>query len=481
MRISKKLRKIISIAVLIGTAMLICSCTEKTYADGSYTIEVSIEGGSGRASVTTPAPLTIEDGLVNVKIEWSSPYYDYMILDDETYYPVNDDGNSVFLLPVTLGQESLEVVADTTAMSQPYEINYVLTFDWNSLVEASYSHTDGAEAENEYAEGFSVIKYDDGCRLITIDDEKFLIREEGCSAVEDGAVIIEKNPENIYAASSSVPDLFRAIDALENIKCVSTESSDWYIEDIKNLMDGGDIEYIGKYSAPDYEKLLALKVSLAIENTMIYHSPEIKEEIEKLGINVIVEKSSYESHPLGRLEWIKLYGIILDKEEEAESFFTEEVQKVENLETAETDGKSVAFFYVTSNGIVNVRKSGDYIPKMIEMAGGSYVLDGLTGDDNALSTMNMDMESFYDAAKDADIIIYNSTITGELSGVDDLLALSSVFADFKAVQEGNVWCMPASTFQQTTAIGEMILDFNKVITGSEEELSFLKKLDEYEK
>ncbi len=86
-------------------------------------------------------------------------------------------------------------------------------------------------------------------------------------------------------------------------------------------MQAGQIAYAGKYSAPDYERILAAGCGLAIENTMIYHTPEVKEQLEQFGIPVLVERSSYESGPLARMEWIKLYGILLGKEEQAEQVF----------------------------------------------------------------------------------------------------------------------------------------------------------------
>ena len=347
-------------------------------------------------------------------------------------------------------------------------------------VTGSSFHEVDHEMELEYAQGFTVTEYTDGCRLVTIGDDKYLLQNtESCNIDENttGKTVISLPLSSIYMASSSAVDLVRATGGISLVTSTSTEADDWKIDTIKDLVESGAIKYIGKYSAPDYESLLDLGTDLAVENTMIYHSPEIKEEIEKLGIPVIVERSSYESHPLGRLEWIKLYGVLLGKEDEANTFFDEQVAKLDNLTLEDTDSKTVAFFYVTSNGSVNVRKSGDYIPKMIEMAGGEYALKDIAGDDNALSTMNMDLESFYAAAKDADIIIYNSTIAGELSSIDDLIKKSSVFADFKAVKEGNVWCTSSSTFQETTAICEMIVDFNKVISGSDENLKFLTKLE----
>lgn len=96
--------------------------------DGDYTVEVTLDGGSGRASVTSPAPLSVRDGLCTVALTWGSPYYDYMLVDGTQYFPVNADGNSTFEIPVAAFDRPLTVFADTTAMSQPHEIEYALTF-----------------------------------------------------------------------------------------------------------------------------------------------------------------------------------------------------------------------------------------------------------------------------------------------------------------------------------------------------------------
>ena len=142
----------------------------------------------------------------------------------------------------------------------------------------------------------------------------------------------------------------------------------------------------------------------------------------------------------------------------------------------EDTGRTVAFFYITVNGAVNVRKPNDYIAQMIGLAGGTYVLnDRLSAEENALSTMNMQMEDFYAAAKDADILIYNSTIEGELYSVDELLAKSTLFSDFKAVKEGNVYCTGSNFFQESTGTCDFIEDLHKVLADeTDENYRFLK-------
>ncbi len=102
-------------------------------ADGTYTCEVTLEGGSGRATVESPAALTVADGKMTAIIVWSSPNYDYMLVDGEKYLPTNTEGNSTFEIPVAALDTALDVTADTVAMSTPHEIEYTLTFDSASL------------------------------------------------------------------------------------------------------------------------------------------------------------------------------------------------------------------------------------------------------------------------------------------------------------------------------------------------------------
>ena len=117
--------------VSVGNAVAAADEAAETPADGSYTCEVTLEGGSGRATVESPAALTVENGKMTATIVWSSPNYDYMIVDGEKYLPTNSDGNSTFAIPVAALNTPLAVTADTVAMSTPHEIEYTLTFTLN--------------------------------------------------------------------------------------------------------------------------------------------------------------------------------------------------------------------------------------------------------------------------------------------------------------------------------------------------------------
>ena len=104
--------------------------------DGSYTIELTMEGGSGRASIQSPAQLAIADGAATAILEWSSPNYDYMLVNSEKYLPVNTEGNSVFEVPVEALDVPLTMIGDTVAMSTPHEVEYTVTFHSETLESA---------------------------------------------------------------------------------------------------------------------------------------------------------------------------------------------------------------------------------------------------------------------------------------------------------------------------------------------------------
>ena len=124
-----------------------------------------------------------------------------------------------------------------------------------------------------------------------------------------------------------------------------------------------------------------------------------------------------------------------------------------------------------------MRKSADYLPKMIELAGGSYIFQNLGSEEDATSTMSMQMEEFYAGAKDADYIIYNSTIEGELSSMEDLLAKSPLLQKFRAVQEDHVYCTTKNLYQSTMELGTIISDIHRMLTGDDGDLTYLYKLN----
>lgn len=336
--------------------------------------------------------------------------------------------------------------------------------------------------ELAYAENFDVTYYPDGFAFITVSDgSHYLLVPEGRQApsgISTEIIVLQQPLNRIYLAATAAMCLFDALDSLDHIGLSGTKADGWYIPNAKTAMENGSILYAGKYNAPDYELIMSHSCGLAIESTMIYHTPEVKEKLEDIGIPVLVDQSSREPHPLGRTEWIKLYGLLMGKEAEAKKLFDQQAGYVQEISKRENTGKTVAFFYISSSGYAVARKSGDYVTKMIALAGGNYIFQDLGDPDNAMSTVPLEMEQFYAQAKDADYIIYNSTIDGEISSLESFIAKNSLLKDFKAVQNGNVWCTEKNLFQETTQLGLMISDIHQMLTEDGiTKLNFLYRLE----
>lgn len=494
------------------------------FQDGTYQMEVELLGGSGRASVTSPAKVEIKDGKAVATLEWSSPNYDYMVVDGEKYLPVNTEGNSVFQIPVEAFDQDIAVIADTVAMSTPHEIEYTLNFhageNGQNAAKADTTEqedADGAEKGQQtaavegnpaktaaapltydhsmglsYAENFAVDYYEGGYKLLTtrLNGDRILIVPKHQQAPEDAEALVSPSAEgepgklivlqepvkNLYLVASSVMDMFAQLDSMDAISMCGLKEEDWYIPAAKQAMKDGTLLYAGKYSQPDYELLLSQNCSMAIENSMIYHTPEVMEKLDEFGIPTLVEYSSYEEHPLGRVEWVRFFGALLDQEEKADQLFEKQKEALKRVEAEESTGKTVAFFYITSNGLVQVRQSTDYIPKMIELAGGKYVFENLGDPDSRRSTVNLQLEDFYDGAQDADFLVYNTTIDRQVQTLEDLLKKCSLLKDFKAVKNHQVWCTTEDMYQQSMSAGNLIEDFHRMLTGDDKETRYLYRL-----
>ncbi len=332
-----------------------------------------------------------------------------------------------------------------------------------------------------YATKFSVEDYEQYKVIHVEDGGDYIVVPKGekiPANLPEDMVVLKQPLDKTYLVSTAAMDPVAKIGAIGDVRLSGSRAEDWSIEEAVQAMKEKKILFAGKYSQPDYELILNEGCNLALENTMIFHNPEAKEKLEELGIPVFIEKSSYEEHPFGRLEWMKLFGVLYNREQEATEYFNRQIEKIAPVIEKESTGKRVAFFYITANGVVNVRKPKDYISSMIELAGGEYALNDLLDvEENALSTTNIQMEDFYVYAKDADVIIYNSAIVGELDTIDDLIEKNALFKDFKSVKNKEVYCTYNDFFQQATKTCDFVEDLHRILIKDDtKELSFIKKL-----
>ena len=491
---------LLALALLLGG---IGGFGEAALPDGEYVPDgFTFSGGSGKVTISCPS-VTLADGAATATLVFSSPNYPRLVADGAEYAAQHEGKTSIFRLPVALNAD-MTVVGTTTAMSQPHDIEYTIHIylgepapEAEEALEEEAPAAASAALEDRdrdvpglvwqremplrYAHEFAVDYYEGGYKLLSIGDgNRYLVVPEGgeVPAGLDAAVRVIRQPLHaVYLAASAAMALFDAVDGLDAVRLSGTQAKGWYIENARAAMEAGEMLYAGKYSEPDYELLVGEGCDLAVENTMILHTPKVQEMIEQLGVPVFIEHSSYETHPLGRTEWVKLYAAMLDREDAAEAFFDAQAAVIDRLKDFPNTEKTVAFFYVASDGSVVVRNAGDYVAGMIEIAGGRYVFSDPAALDSPRASVAISMEDFYAAAVDADYLIYNASIDAPLYSVDDLLGKSALFADFRAVREGNVWSTDKYLYQATDIVGELITDINRMLTGETEGMTFMRKLE----
>lgn len=398
---------------------------------------------------------------------------------NRTFFEIRNKAAVLSLAAVMTFSNGMCVFAEESTDS---DVNMEYTqATWEEEIPEIEGLTFESQMDLKYAERFDLYKYNDGYAVIDVyGSRKYLVVPENMPVPEnldDEYVILQKPFHNIYLTATSIMALYDALGDMEDVTMTGTASSGWYVDAAVEALENGSMIFAGKYSEPDYELLINNECDLSIQSTMILHTPKVQEMLEDLGIPVFVEYSTYEQHPLGKPEWIKLFGFLADKEEEAEAFLANQEEILSGLADFENTEKTVAYFYVNTSGQIVVREITDYIPNMIVMAGGRYIFDAPVIEDNTKSTATITMEEFYNTAVNADYLIYNASIDSPISTIDELLAKSELFADFKAVQEGNVWCTGKSMFQASDKIAEFILDLNLMLKDADEsEMTFFNKV-----
>lgn len=327
--------------------------------------------------------------------------------------------------------------------------------------------------ELQYAQRFSIEKFEGGYRMITAGSEgtggpkKYMVVPEGMSVpegLEEDVIVLQLPLDNIYCASSSMMSLTAALGALDHIKLCALDYDSWQLDEVRAQMDADKLAYSGSYKEPDYEMMTANDIQLYIDTTMIDGYPEVLEKFGELGIPSLVEDSALEGHPMGRVEWIKVLGVLYGMEDEANAYFDDQVEKFNAACAEESLGKSVALGYITSSGKCYARNGGDYIAQLIEMAGGDYVCADVEPDQTGNTSMTF--EEWYDKFVDADYFFYYN-LGVEFSSIQDMIDYNPLFADFKAVQNGNVWVTCDGFSQKSADIVGVITDMNTVLTSED--------------
>lgn len=323
----------------------------------------------------------------------------------------------------------------------------------------------------EYAKNFTIELFEGGYRMISAGTGgyKYLVVPEGKPAPKEGDVdektyVLQMPINKVYMASTGMESLVDAIDALDCTPLVGTDKSGWYLPNVIAAMESGKIKFGGKYSEPDFEMITKEEIQLHVNTTMIDSKPEVLDKFKELNIPSLVEDSSKEGSPLARVEWVKLFGVLFNKEAEAEKYFEEQKAMVEAAKS-DSLGKTVCMGYISSKGDkAYARNGGDYYGQMLVMAGGEYPFgkDSLDKSGNA----NMTMEAWYDAFKDADYMFYMN-FAAKFYTIQEMIDFNPLFADMKAVKNGNVWITSPDFTQSTAAIAGIMKDMHTIFAAED--------------
>ena len=358
-------------------------------------------------------------------------------------------------------------------------------------ITVAYSQvTSTGKEENTFAELFSIEHLKDEnekaySKIEVFDKEKkldtsWLLLPEGVDKVSGAPagvnIMTFRDRQNIMVSSASTMALINAMDALSKVP-MTTADTTWRIQEIKDAIDKGTVKEVGKYSKPDYEQIISIgaekHVTFAVFSTMLDSVPDVYDQLTKTcNLRIMRDQSSYESHPLGRTEWIKIYGEIFDMRDKSDAVFNGQVEilneTTSKINVPEAERKTVLIFYTTSTkDTFYVRNAADYVTELVNLGGGKQVAE--IGPGKSGNT-KMTQEWFIQECSQADYVLYNWT--SGASGVKDEslqglidARLGDWFKDFKAYKEGNVWRTSNDFYQKMDKMGEMVADIYKMLYG----------------
>lgn len=327
------------------------------------------------------------------------------------------------------------------------------------------------EEELQYAQFFTMTHYKGGYisfRILGGEEESltYLVVPENKSvpAGLGGEYVVLQQPMDRVRLDSGTAAMVSAFGGLDHVAAINTDVDSIAIEAVAEKMNAGGIVYTGSYKEPDYESITAADVQLVIDTNMLDSVPEVKEKYTELGIPFVVTRNSKEVHPLGHSEWAKVYGAILGMWDEANAYFDAQIEKVNSVTTDEELGKTVAIVYYSSDGSkVYARRGGDHYAKMVELAGGEYIMKDFEPEDTGVATITM--EDYFALCKDADYLI-NLNLAAHLYTLDEVLEVAPFMEDFKSVQDGNVYVARERISQFTFDNAGMIADINTILSDS---------------
>lgn len=463
LRLNKKITKtILSITLCTVISVGFAGCSSLNSA--STTSNVVVDNQKSDSKVKTK----LEDEKVYVSLKDTTNYLKGEFLLEKNTVTVKNKEDVI-----TINLENDEAKINSTVINLKDKIKkenddiYVIMDFLNEAVDARFTYNKENKELNiktemplEYTKAFSVKYLKGGIKKITDGENRTLILvPQGKEVPKEykNEIVINTPIDNVLLGSTTQACLLRSIGALNSVKAVTTEAKNWSIDEIKNGMEKGDIEFVGRGDSPDYEKISMIKPDLAVVYTGPSGQQKLIEKLKELNINYVVDNEYLEENPYGRMEWAKLMSAFYDKEEESEKQFNEAIKKVKAAsKNIEGKDKPKIVWATISKGKVYIPKGDSYVAKMIEMAGGEYMFK-----DDGIGSGNISIEELYAKANDADIFMYSST-TNYTPTLKNVIEQAPILEKLDVVKNKKVWCFAPDYYQSIDKTDELIIDLMEI-------------------
>lgn len=326
----------------------------------------------------------------------------------------------------------------------------------------------------KYAKGFQIENIAGGCQKVTDGQGRVLLlvpQDKQPPAEFQNLPVIHTPVKRVVLASTTQASLIRPLKELGSIIGVNTEMKTWYIDEVKTGMEKGNIQLIGSgMGAFDYDKIVALKPDVVFLSGGSSNDAQVLKKLEELKIPVAVDNCWLEQDPLGRLEWIKFMAAFYEKEQQAESFFTDVVKRTEDIavKVAGEKVKPKIQWGMIYQGKAYVPGADSYVAKMIEMAGGDYLFK----DNKGTGSTPITLEEYYAKGEEADMYIDSSMADLGKNTIAGIITQGKVLADLPALKEGKAWGFQPWYWQSLDKTDEIIADLAAIFhpdlfTGTE--------------
>ena len=320
----------------------------------------------------------------------------------------------------------------------------------------------------KHATKFNVEYLDNGVKLVTdgADRKLLLVPKEGKKPEGYDDIPVIKTPiDNALLCSSIHTSLIRPLDVFDSVGGVTTYDVDkGHIDEINERMKKGSITYVGKNTALDYELIKAKKPEVAfIISTDV---AKLGAKFEELGIPYVVESSSLESHPLGRMEWIKFMSLFYNKEAEADKYLQKAEDTVKRVsEKTKGKDKPVVTAGVIHDGKFSIRLGGSYQSKMYDIAGGDYTFKDFESDKTGASSITF--EEFYAKSTNADIYVFEGMGKSRPETIKEFVNQAPIIENMKSIQNGELWSSQPWWSQSVDKLDEIIEDLAAIFYPEE--------------